>query len=431
MNGTRLVLALSLSVLGLPFLAGETPAQEAGEQLCGTCKTTGKVAVDVNKKYAVDHEHGEDGEWEVLFCADAIESDNMALDWKVCRRCKTPSKKEKAEAEYAAIEKAKLEWLDERRKVDEQIDSEMAHVETTHFIVSWNVPKITTSKKKTYRPHDAAHLYARRMEELYAKYKKLTKTEDRQYMRTKHFFYVVEKEREALTLGPIYTGLSGRGTVKRAGGVDKQSAVVMWRAKSEHPSDADFHRHWIHSAIHQFTSCYYDIKWFGVGEKGLSPPWLNDKYGWLDAGLAHWFEWDFDGECSTFCIREQDSKARWRGGDWKKNIWKSVMAEDTPSFPEVITKPTQALTAREHQFVWSWVDFLMDKDHEAMGTAMKIAKMDRPTRDMLKEAWGLTTFGFETQWAEWVQTEYAPSNKEGKIDPRTRDLPRTNRGQTR
>lgn len=402
-------------LLAVLLMAPTVMAQEPGEQLCGTCKTTGKVELDVSKKFEDEHEHGE--KWEVLFCADAIEADDMAMLWKPCPRCKTPSVQAKAQAEWDAIAAKNEAWLEERRTVDEFLDTEMAHVETTHFVVSWNVPKISVNKKSV-KMHAAAHLYARRMEELYERFQGMFGIDDRQNMKNKHWFYVLEKERQALTAGPVYAGLQGSGTVKRAGGADKESVLVMWRDKSNHPGDDDFHRHWIHSAVHQFTSVYYDIFWFASGQKGLSPPWLNDKYGWLDAGLAHWFEMDFDGQCTTFCIREHDAKARWRGGDWRKNIWKAVMAEEVASFPEVITKPTQALSAREHQFVWSWVDFLMARDTSAMGKAMKMAKMEGSTRDILKECWGLSTIGFETDWAEWVATEYAPTNKEGRMDPR-------------
>ena len=103
-------------------------------------------------------------------------------------------------------------------------------------------------------------------------------------------------------------------------------------------------------------------------------------------------------------LGEHDAKARWRGGDWRKNIWKAVMAEEAAAFPEVITKPTPALSAREHQFVWSWVDYLMARDAAAMGKALKMAKMEASTRDILKECWGISTIGFETGWAEWVSS---------------------------
>jgi hypothetical protein len=36
--------------------------------------------------------------------------------------------------------------------------------QTTHFLIIWNIPRITTPDKKNYDAHAAAHSYARRME---------------------------------------------------------------------------------------------------------------------------------------------------------------------------------------------------------------------------------------------------------------------------
>ena len=139
----------ALLLAGLLALAGPAQAQEPGEQLCGNCKTSGRVPVDVSTRFAEQHDHGDS--WEVLFCADALESDNMAMDWKPCDRCKTPSVQAKAEADYAAIRAANEAWLAERRKLDEVsgVKKPMAHVETTHFLLSWGVPKMTTVGKRT------------------------------------------------------------------------------------------------------------------------------------------------------------------------------------------------------------------------------------------------------------------------------------------
>ena len=72
-------------------------------------------------------------------------------------------------------------------------------------------------------------------------------------------------------------------------------------------------------------------------------------------------------------------------------------------------RPTPALTAKEHQFVWSWVDFLMDRDASQMGLAIKLAKQEAPTRDILSQCWGLTTLSFEEAWSSWVMERYAPN----------------------
>jgi hypothetical protein len=252
------------------------------------------------------------------------------------------------------------------------------------------------------------HLYAERFEHVYAWYKDVLGIEDSNNMVNQHYVYAFGDERTYREAAPRYTGLIGPVTVKRMGGVGQDSSIATWWNKSEHPKEEDFYRHLAHNIIHQVASVYYDLKWFEPGEFGLHPPWLNDKYGWLDAGLAHWFERQLDGRITTYCMREQDITARWKGDNWRKNVLKAVQQDDVPIFAETLTRPTQALTAKEHQFCWSWVDFLMDRDPKAMGKMMALAKQEHPTREMLKQAYGFTLPGFDLAWREWVLVTYAP-----------------------
>ncbi len=55
-----------------------------------------------------------------------------------------------------------------------------------------------------------------------------------------------------------------------------------------------------------------------------------------------------------------------------------------------MSRSSQALSPKEHQFAWSWVDFLMQRDRLLMGKAMKLCKQKTETRDILKQVWGLT-----------------------------------------
>ncbi len=389
------------------------PEPLPGESLCGWCSTTGRIEFDVDKKFKVEEEHGDT--WKTVFCSEAIDSDNFGMDWLPCQRCKTPSLHDLAVKQYDSATGKLKDWLAARRKVDKAVQAESAlvHVQTTHFVIAWDVPKITLSTKQLLRAHDAAHLYARRMEELYARFQALFGIVDTDNMRHEHFIYIFDNQRQGQLAGPLYTGLSpGAGTtVKRAGGVDHESAIVTWWDRSEFPKDGDMHRHQIHNVIHALTAIYYNPHWFQPGQKGLAPPWLNDKYGWLDEGLPHWFEIQFDGKATNYCFREQDVTARWGSDNWRKNVYKAVVAQDVPSFTEVVTKPSPSLSAREHQFVWSWVDYLMARDPAAMGTAIKLCKMKVETRDILKQAWNLNPLSFEQEWAAWVLENYSPNAK--------------------
>jgi hypothetical protein len=392
---------------------GAEPAPVPEELRCGWCGTTGRTPVELGNKWDVELDAGEG--WKVEHCSDAIAEANMGLDWEPCARCKTETLKAAAEAEYGAVAARAAAWLDEVRQIDATAGdkSQMVHVQTTHFRVSTDVGKITGSDKKSYRTHELAHLYARRFEEFYERYKAMFAIEDSNNIKNMHSLILFEKQAPGVRVAPAYTGLSLQDarTVKRSGGANHESTVVTWWDKAEFPKDQDMQRHQTHNLVHQLTSVFYDLRWFKPGEKGLSPLWLNDKYGWLDEGLAHWFEIDFDERANTYCFREQDMNSRWGGDDWKKNVYKAALAGDIPSFTEAALKPTQSLSAKEHQFVWSWVDFLMARDSAVMGKAMKMCKMEQPTRDILRECWGLSPLGLEEEWRAWVTVEYAPTNK--------------------
>ncbi len=400
---------LLVALLALPAAAQwQAPEPQPGEPLCGRCKTTGRLTVEVDSRYSVIHDHGEG--WEVLYSSEPLEDAGHGLPWEPCARCKTPSLRTLAEGDYAAAVAERQAWLAERREVDQVVkaDKPLIHVETTHFVIAWGIPKIKTEDKKSYRAFEAAHLYARRLEQLYLEYKTRFGIQDSNNMVNKHYLYMFEKEKPFRLAGPRYTGLIGTSSVKRSGGVDQKSSLVSWWNKSEHPSEPDLWRHTAHNMIHLWTSVYYDLAWFQPGEFGLMPPWLNDKYGWLDVGLAHWFERRYEGRTITYCIREQDTTQRWKGIDWERNVYKAVVAERTPSFSNLVTKPSQSITPREHQFCWSYVDFLLARDEQGMGKALMLAKTEHATRDLLKQSWGLTMLSFEEAWAAWVLENYAP-----------------------
>jgi len=387
------------------------PEPLPGEARCGFCGTTGRVAFSRSGNYEVEDERGPT--WKVDFCSAAYESDNMGMAWKPCPNCKTPSLHDAAQKEWDAHKAAGAEWLKERRRTDRVVGAEkpLFYVQTTHFLVVWDVPKITTAQKKTYDAHGAAHLYARRLEEFYARFQSMFGITDANNMKNLHTLMLFEKHDEAWLAGPAYTMLQGVPTVKRSGGSNHDSVVVTWWDKAEYPKEADMWRHQLHNWTHQFTSIYYDMSWFQPGKLGLSPPWLNDRYGWLDEGLAHWFEIDFDKQSRTWCMRETATESHWGSDDWRKNIYKAVSAGDVPSFSTVSIKPSESLTSKENQFAWSWVDFLLHRDTPAMGKCLKGCKLEHPTRDLIKECWNLTVLDFESEWKAWVLENYAPTTK--------------------
>jgi len=387
------------------------PAPQAGEARCGWCGTTGRTPFDIQDEFKLEQESGPG--WTILYCSEALASENMGLSWQPCARCKTPSLQAASQKEWTEHRTAGDAWLKERRRVDKLAgaDAPLVQVQSTHFIVVWNTPRITTANKKSYDAHEAAHLYVRRLEALYARFQSMFGITDANNMKNVHTLMVFEKPEQQAGAAPAYTGLEGFPTVQRSGGVNHDSVIVTWWDKGDFPKEADLWRHEVHEMIHQFTAIFYDISWFKPGEIGLAPPWLNDKYGWLAEGLSHWFEIDLDKRADTYCMREQNVDSRWGGSDWRKNIYKAVSNEDIPVFTDVIVKPNSSLTAKEHQFSWSWTDFLLARDTFAMGKALKMCKQKYAMRDILRETWGLSVLDFEAQWKAWVLETYAPTKK--------------------
>ncbi len=400
----------------IPFERWKAPEPQTGELLCGTCETSGREYFERDPQWEghLDERTTESGPtWRVLHDSELYTSDNYGLDWTACDRRKAPSIHDLAEAHYAGEVARRQAWLDERRRVDAAVRAKqpLVHIESTHFVLAWGIPKVKTSAKKTYRMHAAAMLYLERFEQLYAEFQTLFELEDRMNQTSKHFVYLFERQSEFSDAAPRYTGLTGSTTVQRMSGVEQDSSLASWWDKGMYSSDDDYRRHLSYSLIKHFTSDLYDLRWFEPGELGLVPPWLNDKYGWLDTGLCHWFELRLPGNVISYSMREQDTTSRWKGNDWRKNILKAAKSGDVPTFAEVITLPTQSLTAKENQFVWSWIDFLLARDTPAMGKALAMTKQEYATRDILKECWGLSVLGFEQAWTDWVLVAYAPTKR--------------------
>ncbi len=92
----------------------------------------------------------------------------------------------------------------------------LVHVQTTHFCITTDIGHITTIDKKTYKTHEIAHLYARRLEDLYARYQTMFGIKDSNNMRNLHYVYIFEKPEQQVLAAPVYTGLSGLPTVRRS-----------------------------------------------------------------------------------------------------------------------------------------------------------------------------------------------------------------------
>jgi hypothetical protein len=386
-------------VLALAFIHGPGAAQNDKKLRCAKCGTTGKIA----NKFLTPEMAGM--EEKVIHCSYVLEKDRKGrgLPWIPCARCRVPELAEAAKLEFDKIVAQKEKWLERRRQIDELVGTDLLHLETEHFIIAWDIPKIVTRDKKSYKMHAAMHLYADRMESFYGEFMSFFGIEDKEIRNKKHFVYLFERQKHCFKAAKELTGLHCWNAAKLPG---NPSILVSWYDKENLPTEEELHRHLVHHLSHLLNVSYYRMEW------------LAADAGWADEGLAHFWEYKYFNRADNTCDEEGEEEV-FSHSDWEYEVRSSLDAGKGPSFAELSKKSTTALHGLDHQFSWSFMDFLLKKkDPSRFKVFMKAIKEKKETRDAIKEAYGLNVISFQREWEEYVRANYRDKPLKGPGQPR-------------
>ncbi|MFH2001904.1 MAG: hypothetical protein ABIK28_19650 [Planctomycetota bacterium] len=383
------------------LLAGICFSQDVPEdKKCPFCKTTGRLSNPFYEKYmnSLDLD-------KILFSSWVIENDpkGLGLPWYPCERCRNETLKAQAEAEFERLAAARQRWLAQRREIDKKLQAQepLLHLETEHFLWTWDIPELTYNKRK-YRSHEALNLYAMRIEGFYNDFKREHKITDEDLQQankvtdgdlsTKKFnLFCFERELIARKACPLYgkqASPSGRVTLQ---GVP--SVSVKWWDKTRMPTEDYLYRDMVHSVAHLLVAVYH------------SPWWLFES-GFAYEGLAHWWELYYSDKATSTCIREINILTDWVASKWEQKVKKAVLAGKCPSLVSLLGKNGGSLSAKEHIFSWSIMDYMMFLDKRKTLDFCVILKQNRPAREAFYEVWGASILNFEAQWREYVKQEY-------------------------
>lgn len=393
---------LLLALLFAVVLDRPGAAQEKGEKLCGDCKSTGRIA-HLHKESVLQREK------DVLFCSCWMDRDPEALcmDWVVCPDCLTPSAQDRARQEFDREFGRRKAWLDaQRSSVDQVARSSSEHVETEHFVLSWDLPKIKVGRR-IIKLHDAMHLYAERAEELYAYLLEMHAIEEQQTLGTKIRLYMFESRRAAATLAPYVTdiGLQGGTEVSKVGPGD--SHMVWWDNREKVIDDEHRHQFFSHVVSHHIHN---DI------HQGDYTLWMFKKYGWVYEGMSFYVESRRFGTPKFTCSRETVGLAGHRAKSWEALVKRQVLSGEYPQFQLVITKSADSLEDDERRMAWSYIDYLMWLDPHRMVRMLTLMKGPQPpARDCLRDAYGMTVGQFVDGWLKFVREEYSLRPPKGPI----------------
>jgi hypothetical protein len=386
MSWCRLVwLALALLLVG-----GAPAAQQPDAPVtCRNCNNKGSFPCTKHGK-----DLGPEGDPVVHWCSVAAEckacGGALAVDCKQCRR---------PDVEGALVERQRLlhDLIEQRRKnVDDAIGNRtLVHIETTHCDFVCGVKPLTVGKVKL-DTHAVAHLYAQRIEALRSLFLTTLELKDED-LPGRLRVYMFKEQKEHGVIGPRETGMGSATSVglKQMG---PEFVYSMWQDMRALQSDEALHRNIVHNVTHLLLSQMLPMQWIG-----------NRKHGWVDEGLAHWFEDKVTGRCLNYCYEEVLTMPglSWKNGVWRGPVRKLLEDGALPSFATLATHNTDQLVFEEHAAAFAYVDFLLTAHGGAhFRDYIRAIKNGQATRDALQAVYQWNPITIEEPFQAWVRANY-------------------------
>jgi hypothetical protein len=364
---------------GLALAAQDDPLK--APQKCLKCR-------DVGRRPCPEHPP-EECEWEleVLYCSEIAGcAECGGVGWVDCKDCDEPEMDKwlAGRRQKVTARKTGLKYIDDAMK------REVRKAESAHMVVVWEMEEMKVDKRRLSR-HELLHLYVQRLERLFLDFcSRLQVTE-------KHFgakcnvyvWYLFDDHNQC---GLALCEQNARGGVKLLGGTPRYTVCGN---KQNFQNDERLHRNIVHSTTHLLLSNVTPAAWVG-----------NIKGGWMDEGLAHWFEDRYWGICDNYCYQEQNSNVDFKGGKYRVAVRKMVAEGTQPPVAEVLQQNTDTLTLPMHAVSMSYVDYLLHLDGAKFYELSKKLKAKVPSGDALQQVYGMRPLEFEASWRSFVLSTY-------------------------
>ncbi len=378
---------------------GSEDANKPGYVNCTTCNHTGARECTACKSRKETFEaSGAKFDSELPKCKSCSGSFQ-----KDCSKCENPASEGPQKARIEALDA----WLKKQQaRVDELVAHECMHAESRWFFITFDLKPMMVDKKRL-GSYELMHLYIKRMEDFRKLYQQTMEISDAD-VPDRCELYMWRDGRDQAIAAPKFTGMGSSGSgIKLMGASSVYSFLLDKRYVKD---DEVLHRHMVHNVTHLLSAQLTPAQW--IGQLGG---------GWLDAGLAHYFEFKLDEKCTTYCYQEVATQMDFKGGKWLVPIRKMVASDrKLTSFPTLCTKNTDGLDPREHALAFSYVHYLLEGDWEsskakvedgkgrgkALTRVLRILKQKKEAREALRDVYGWTGNSLEEKWKEWVLRTY-------------------------
>jgi hypothetical protein len=367
----REVEAPSASQGGAPVKVGE----------CKKCHGAGRLPCSEHPKTECELED------HVLFCSVVADCAVCGgAGFVPCEECKNEEVRKSLEAKRATV----LERKPLLKPIDDKMGRPLRKAETAHCVFIWEMDKFKI-EKRWVDPHEALHIYIERMEKFHADYCARLTVEEKEFSQ-KPWVFVWYQNEDHQAGGLKFCSQAAKGGVKLMGPNPRYSVCGN---KQNFQSDEQLYRNIVHCVTHLLMSNQDPPQWIG-----------NIKAGWVDEGLAHWFEDRYWGICDTYCYQEQNSNIDFKAGKFRLAVRKMITEGHSPPIAEVFQQNVDTLTLPMNAAAFSYVDYLMFKDGAKFKELVKKLKVKISSRDALQQVYGMSPLDLETQWKAWVLDTY-------------------------
>lgn len=370
---------LPLLAVVLSLLAAQDRVAPA---TCSSCKDRGATACPAHSKSELELEKN------CVHCTVAVDCAKCTGTFEIdCPKCPIGDDRIKK----AVAEKTK--WKESLAAHDKLFGRKLLVARSAHFEITWEGGRAWAGKKM-FAPHGAAHLYLDRCEALYEEFKKTLGCTDADFS-TLFRVMVWDRYKDQQIAGSNYCNQPNPDTSVKSMGSRGIYSIHLDPQKVDPDEDAgaELYRAVVHNVAHLLLANAWNQRWPG-----------EQQGGWIDEGVAHYFEDRVDKRCTNFCYREQDTTQSFKGGWWRDPAKKLAVKADRPPFADTAAKRTDELTLEEHVLVWSYCEFLIKRNGPGFGKICRAVKEGKGYRDALRDEFGWNAMSFEDEWKKHVKT---------------------------
>jgi hypothetical protein len=162
--------------------------------------------------------------------------------------------------------------------------------------------------------------------------------------------------------------------------------VSIFYDKNHLHEESELHQACVHQVAHCLLSNVYDGIWPG-----------NIKGGWIDEGLAHFYENKLFGEVRHYCYVEDDTIQTFKFGRWEPEVRNAVDQKKALGFLSVTGLDTVNMTPEQRMYAWSFCDYILRAMPGKFAKLAKAIKQKKVVSDALPSSLGVNPFGWSTR----------------------------------